>query len=406
MSTDAISKLPAATRSLIETTFANGQTTAADTDVVSVSEWLDKISSGDLVKENALKPLDEILTSKTYLVGSQPTAADVALYATLHHVIDALSKQPPSSFYGIPSVTRYFDHIQNLPNVRTSTNAPPVIPLESVIEAAPKLERKAPEPVKKKGKKEGDAAASPAPEASAVGTTSQAIPASASTPSTGKEKKEKKEKPKKEAGAGAGGESSGKKGSGTATPSVQEDAGPPSPAMIDLRVGHIVDVKRHPDADGLYVEASTPQIDIGEETGPRTIISGLVNYVPIEKMQDKYLVVVANLKPANMRGIKSYGMVLCATSKEGKEAGIEVIDPPAGSKPGDRVYFEGDQYAEVQPLSQLNPKKKVFETIQPGFVTLDSKEAAWINPETKSVHRIVTKLGPCTAPTLVGASLS
>lgn len=58
------------------------------------------------------------------------------------------------------------------------------------------------------------------------------------------------------------------------------------------------------------------------------------------------------------------------------------------------------------PLSQLNPKKKVFETIQPGFTTLDGREAAWVNPVTKSVHRIRTQQGVCLAPTLVGASLS
>ena len=33
-----------------------------------------------------------------------------------------------------------------------------------------------------------------------------------------------------------------------------------------------------------------------------------------------------------------------ATSKEGKEGGIEIIQPPAGSKPGDRVYFEGEAF--------------------------------------------------------------
>lgn len=46
-------------------------------------------------------------------------------------------------------------------------------------------------------------------------------------------------------------------------------------------------VEKHPDADGLYVE----QIDVGEET-PRTVVSGLVNYIPIEEMRDKYLVAV------------------------------------------------------------------------------------------------------------------
>ena len=45
-----------------------------------------------------------------------------------------------------------------------------------------------------------------------------------------------------------------------------------------------------------------------------------------------------------MRGVKSFAMVLCATSKDGKEAGIEVIDPPPNSKPGERIYFEGAEF--------------------------------------------------------------
>lgn len=142
-----------------------------------------------------------------------------------------------------------------------------------------------------------------------------------------------------------------------------------------------------------------------------------------------------------MRGVKSFAMVLCvsgallqthhllftsirqATSKDGKDAGIELIQPPAGSKPGERVYFEGSEYeseysdiligkfglwsrVDGTPLAQLNPKKKIFEAIQPGFITLDTKEAAWVNPTTKSVHKIRTKDGVCVSPTLVGASLS
>ena len=61
---------------------------------------------------------------------------------------------------------------------------------------------------------------------------------------------------------------------------------------------------------------------------------------------------------------------------------------------------------DATPLSQMNPKKKIFETIQPGFTTLDSKEAAWVNPVTKTVHKIRSEKGVCVAPTLVGASLS
>jgi tRNA-binding EMAP/Myf-like protein len=37
------------------------------------------------------------------------------------------------------------------------------------------------------------------------------------------------------------------------------------------------------------------QIDLGEETGPRTVVSGLVNYIPIEEMRDKYLVAIVSV---------------------------------------------------------------------------------------------------------------
>ena len=50
-------------------------------------------------------------------------------------------------------------------------------------------------------------------------------------------------------------------------------------SRLDMRIGKIVAVKRHPDADSLYVE----EVDLGEEQ-PRTIVSGLVNHVPIEQV--------------------------------------------------------------------------------------------------------------------------
>ncbi|DBA86016.1 TPA: hypothetical protein ACH3X1_005546 [Trebouxia sp. C0004] len=49
---------------------------------------------------------------------------------------------------------------------------------------------------------------------------------------------------------------------------------------LDIRVGKVISAELHPDADSLYVE----QVDVGEEA-PRTIISGLVKYLPVEEMQ-------------------------------------------------------------------------------------------------------------------------
>ena len=73
-------------------------------------------------------------------------------------------------------------------------------------------------------------------------------------------------------------------------------------ARLDLRVGKIVEVEKHPDADSLYVE----KIDLGEEK-LRTIVSGLVKHVPIEEMRNRAVIVLCNLKHAKMRGVTSEG---------------------------------------------------------------------------------------------------
>ncbi|THV05314.1 nucleic acid-binding protein [Dendrothele bispora CBS 962.96] len=395
---NSVSKLGSPVKELVQSVAQteNSLTGKTEKDQAEVVQWIDKVAQGDLVKAENIKTLNATLVPKTYIATNYLTAADVALYGALHPVI---SKLQAPEHYSHPSVTRYFDHIQSCPPVRKGADATSSFPVVAFdFAGAPKIEHPAEAPKKKeKAPKDTDASTS---------NPQKTVEKSQDTGAPKKEKKEKKEKNKDKETVGAeaskkdsGKKDAGKKGGNKPAP---EDEGEPVPSMIDLRVGHIIDVQKHPDADSLYIE----QIDLGEETGPRTVVSGLVHYIPIEQMRDKYLVAVCNLKPANMRGVKSFAMVLCATSKDGREGGIELIQPPANSKPGDRVYFEGAEFENATPLSQLNPKKKIFETIQPGFTTLESLEAAWVNPVTKSVHKIRTKEGVCLAPTLVGASLS
>jgi len=390
----SLSKLHSPLKELV--TNAQADTGKTDADQLEVVNWIDKVAAGDIVKSDSLSDLESLLVPRTYVVSNYLTAADVALYGALH---PTLSQLQPAQYHGTPAITRYFDHIQTRPSVQAAAQAssPAFATVSFDLESAPKIERKQ-EPPKKKEK-----APKPAEQPAVEDKAPAAASSNAGADQPPKEKKEKKEKKKDVASAA---EEGGKKKGGAAVAGgkapAAEDAGEPAPSMIDMRVGHIIDVKKHPDADGLYIE----QIDLGEETGPRTVVSGLVNYIPIEEMRDKYLVAICNLKPAAMRGVKSFAMVLAASSKEGKGGGVELIQPPPGSKPGERVYFEGPEYEDAQPLSQMNPKKKIFETIQPGFTTLDTREAAWINPVTKSVHKIRTKDGVCVAPTFVGASLS
>ncbi|CAH0719942.1 unnamed protein product, partial [Brenthis ino] len=152
---------------------------------------------------------------------------------------------------------------------------------------------------------------------------------------------------------------------------------------LDLRIGKIVDINKHPDADTLYVE----KIDCGEDN-PRTVVSGLVNHVPIEEMKDRIVMVLCNLKPVKMRGVTSEAMVMCASSPEK----VEVLIPPNGSVPGDLVSCEG--YPR-EPEPQLNPKKKIFETCAPDLKTNDECVACY-----KGSPLVVPSKGPVVAPTL------
>ncbi|KAB2067292.1 hypothetical protein ERO13_A09G206100v2 [Gossypium hirsutum] len=123
---------------------------------------------------------------------------------------------------------------------------------------------------------------------------------------------------------------------------------------LDIRVGKIIKAQKHPDADSLYVE----EIDVGEAQ-PRTVVSGLVKYIPLEEMQDRMVCVLCNLKPATMRGIKSHAMVLAASNNDHTK--VELVEPPKSAKVGERVTFPG---FTGEPDDVLNPKKKVWETLQ------------------------------------------
>ena len=139
-------------------------------------------------------------------------------------------------------------------------------------------------------------------------------------------------------------------------------------SRLDLRIGCIITARKHPDADSLYVE----EVDVGE-TAPRTVVSGLVNHVPLEQMQNQMVVLLCNLKPAKMRGVVSQATVMCASSPEK----VEILAPPNGSVPGDRITFDA---FPGEPDKELNPKKKIWEQIQPDLYTNDVCVATYKGP--------------------------
>ncbi|CAB4386032.1 unnamed protein product [Rhizophagus irregularis] len=345
--------------SLQESSAENSTLTLEDakneTNAAEVQKWLKLTEEADKNPSKVEKELNEHLTTRTYIVENYLTVADLVAFARIYNSVEKLSS---NERFELPNLTRWFDFIQNT----AASKSGPKSGLNTVkidLEA-PKVEKKV-EPKKSKVDK----------------TTKDQSKGNEVTEGKKADKKAAKKADKKE------------KETSTATSSII------SPSLLDLRVGHIVKVDKHPDADSLYVE----QIDVGEAE-PRTVVSGLVNHIPLDQMQNRDVVLVCNLKPASMRGIKSYAMVLAATSAEGK---VELVDPPPGSKPGDRAYFEG--YEEGTPEPVLNPKKKIWETLQPGLITTNKKEASWVNNEDKSVHLLRTEKGICTVPTVINATI-
>ena len=97
-------------------------------------------------------------------------------------------------------------------------------------------------------------------------------------------------------------------------------------AKIDLRVATVVAAERVPKTDKLI----KLQVKIGDEE--RTIVSGIAQHYEPENLIGKNVIVIANLKPAKLRGIESRGMVLAGSDGEGNLVLADAPGIASGSK--------------------------------------------------------------------------
>lgn len=383
-----------------------------------INQWL---TTADRLKSSAdtktlLDTLNTHLASRSTLLGAKPSKADVALYESLAPQVATWTPEQKTGEHGHPNILRHLDFVQNSPlfalNVADKIKVDP----EEILYVKPPVDAKA----EKERLKKEKAATTAAGEQTTVADRTKGVvekvaekveeakaavkeAVKGEEPTKKKEKKEKAPKPPK-------------------APAV---AAPLSPCLIDLRVGHILKAIKHPEADSLYVstiamgdKAGTDDTSEYEGQVVRTVCSGLNGLVPLEEMQGRYVVVVCNLKPVKMRGIKSCAMVLAASPrlKEGEvddhKGPVELVTPPEGTKAGERVFFEG---WKGDPEGILNPKKKIWETFQPAFTTTEALEVAFDagvvkelskegeEPKT-GVGRLVTESGGvCKVKILAGA---
>lgn len=381
------------------------------------------------------------MSSRTTILGSKPSVADIVVFTHLAPLISSWTAEDRTGEQGYHHIVRHADFVQSallFGPLKLEDSEKVEIDTNNVIANIKPVDAKA-ERERKKKEKEELAKAGAASAAAAGGTTSSA----AGAPPSADSEKGVKDKVKDKAaqvgaaaaaavGAGPPASQDQKKKEKKEKKEKQPKPQPPkavekpmSPCLVDLRVGHILKAVQHDNADSLYVST----IAVGDPPGTdntseyegqvcRTVCSGLSGKVPLEEMQGRKIVAVCNLKPVNMRGVKSCAMVLAASEKaaEGEDPHsktVELVNPPAASIAGERVYVEG-WTGEPEPV--LNPKKKVFETVQPGFKTTDDLQVVWDNASTSigndgdeskaGPRHLRTKEGVCTVSKLKGASIS
>ena len=99
--------------------------------------------------------------------------------------------------------------------------------------------------------------------------------------------------------------------------------------QIDLRIAKVINAEMVEKADKLI----KLDLDLGE-LGKKTVFAGIKKDYSVNKLKDKLVVCVNNLKPREMRFGTSEGMILAAGDDD---IGIFVISPDKGAKPGMKV---------------------------------------------------------------------
>ncbi|EDO08580.1 tRNA binding domain containing protein [Babesia bovis T2Bo] len=290
-------------------------------------------------QKDSLKILNVYLEPNTFLVGNNVTLADLVAYVSIH---SWMLMSEPHDRIEFSNIVRWFDHIQHLPGIVNTFKDLPLVVVDKDMDLVTAVM---------------DNVTVTAP--SAKNPTKGAIDA--------KSKKEKSPKP------------------------VVDERPIADVSRLNIRVGQVMSVDRHPEADRLYCL----KIDLGEPE-LRDICSGLVGYLQPDEIMSKYVCVLSNMKPKNLRGRVSNGMVLCVSNADHTQ--IELLHPANGTPIGERVTIEG---FDGEPDAVLSTKtgKDPFVAVQPDFNCRDT--IAYYKD-----HRFMTTLGPCHCNSFTSGTIS
>jgi len=126
---------------------------------------------------------------------------------------------------------------------------------------------------------------------------------------------------------------------------------------LDIRIAKVLSVENHPNADKLYIL----KVDVGPAASPavanavagapeqkavepvsagrdiRQCVAGLRPFISPERLLNRHVAMVVNLKPAMLRGMESTAMLLAASNETATGREVVLLLPEKELPPGSKV---------------------------------------------------------------------
>ncbi|CDJ41651.1 multisynthetase complex auxiliary component p43, putative [Eimeria tenella] len=328
-----------------------------------VDQWFSFCASRcfQIASSNDFNEFNTALQLRTFLCGNNLSLADLVAMASLY---SAMRRASLKELQVYKNVTRWFSHMQNLPGIKEQrvqdfskielpTSSPDEL-LQAAKALGPSGKEEQQGKQQKQQQKQQQQQQKQQQQQQEGGKAGIEKRGDAASPQSAAEDKKKK-------GAAATAATAAAATAATAAAAAERPVD--DPMRLDMRVGLVRKVWRHPEADKLYCE----EIDFGP-LGVRQIASGLVQHLQQQQFEQQKVIVLFNLKQKALRGFNSHGMVLCANSAD--KTAVQLLQPHPDTPLGERVYIEG---LSGEPDEVLSSKKgkDTFAAVAPFLNTKD-----------------------------------
>ncbi|GAX12725.1 glutaminyl-tRNA synthetase [Fistulifera solaris] len=160
---------------------------------------------------------------------------------------------------------------------------------------------------------------------------------------------------------------------------------------VAFRAATIVSADPHPEAENLLV----CKVNCGDPE-PRTVVAALAGQVELTDLVGSKVVVVANLKPAKMRGIESEAMLLAASDSDSGK--VELLQVPASVPDGELLSFEGKEPSLPDDMLKSKGAIKAWERAKAGLRSTSEREVAFF--DGSKVYRMMSSAGSVSTASL------